>query len=496
MLPRLSRSTCQSRAILAEAGLLLLVATSVCVGCRTPWRTASGEPSFDRLIEVEQRSQGRAAAREPLTSRQRSDEPKYPVASRRAPQAVETASRRITDGDEEFLDQEQEFEDLLADVPPAQRELIRREMRARTSQPDAEALAIDEPPSTRTNARARRTISDENDGFDSDTEVSFSMSDSKAGATSPDGYVGDSKYQLAAQETQHTTSRRMTHESRPTQSQASSQDRDDEQPVVAVAHQIPAADNRVVTASYSSAERSLAQEVPELDWRGHIYAALQQLEDQGPTNSPEEQVQLAMVDRLLNLSVGDLDAASKPIDGLQLNGQDYVRHTLEALHEVANPAGNPVEIKRYTLAMLSQRKAINALAAVSNLDVRNVALCTEVDGFGVVSKFPQYNFKPDQELLLYCELDNFVSSFAEGKGYETQLQGSYEIVDDSGRRVADQLLPLDSHLCRNQRRDYFIAYRIYMPQKIEAGRYSLKLTVEDLKGRKFGQSSLDFQISN
>ncbi len=201
-----------------------------------------------------------------------------------------------------------------------------------------------------------------------------------------------------------------------------------------------------------------------------------------------------MVDRLLHLSLGDIAAASEPIEGLQTSGQDFIRHSLKSLYEVTNPTGNPVEIKRYTLAMLSQREALSHLAAVSNLEVRNATFCTEVDGFGVVSKFPQYAFKSDQELLLYCELDNFVSTHTEGKGYETQLQGSYEIVDSNGRRIADQLLPMDSHLCRNQRRDYFIAYRIYMPQKIEAGKYQLKLTVEDMKGRKFGQSTLDFQI--
>ncbi len=495
MLLRRSHSICQPHALFAQVGLTLLLATPMCVGCRAPWRTAGGEPSFDRLIEIEQRSQGRAPAREPLTSRMRPGETKYPVASRTQPPAVETASRGISDGDDVTADQE--FEDMLADVPPAQRELLRREMRTRFPQDEPAALAANEPPPRATSSlKARRALSDVGDEFDNDSAVSFSMSDKEDPESSMEGYVGESKYQLAGKSPQNAPSSRATKNPQAASPTVPPHGRDVDRAVVALAQEVPAAANEVVTASYANAKGSQPSSEQELDWRAHVYEALRQLEEQGPTSSPEEKVHLAMVDRLLNLSVGDLNAASKPIDGLQANGQDYIRHTLEALYEVANPAGNPVEIKRYTLAMLSQRKALNSLAAVSNLEVRNVAICTEVDGFGVVSKFPKYNFKPDQELLLYCELDNFVSSFAEGKGYETQLQGSYEIVDDSGRRVADQLLPLDSHLCRNQRRDYFIAYRIYMPQKIQAGRYSLKLTVEDLKGRKFGQSSLDFQIVN
>ena len=96
-------------------------------------------------------------------------------------------------------------------------------------------------------------------------------------------------------------------------------------------------------------------------------------------------------------------------------------------------------------------------------------------------------------MLLYCELDNFISEKLKNE-YETKLQGSYEIVDKSGKRVTDQLLPPDEHICSNHRRDYFIAYRIFMPKEIPAGSYTLKLTIEDMKGRKFGQSSIDFQI--
>ena len=149
--------------------------------------------------------------------------------------------------------------------------------------------------------------------------------------------------------------------------------------------------------------------------------------------------------------------------------------------------------RRWTLALQSHRKAQMNLAAVSNLEIQNATFCTEVDSFGIISKFPQYHFRKDQELLLYCELDNFVSTPVKD-GFETQLQGSYEIVDSNGRRVADQLLPMDEHVCRNQRRDYFIAYRMYMPQDVKPGRYTLKLTIEDMKGRKFGQTNVDFQI--
>lgn len=500
--------------------LTALLAMSTAMGCRTPWRSSSADPNFDRLIEIEQRAgQPRSAGHEPLASRLRPGPAKYAMHGQNnrgvvPPAAANSVHQSLSDRDtisrdtnsrDQNPDAERDLndlEDMLVDVPPAQRELLRREMsamqRAAHGQIGDQRRSLADP-LLAANASAKRSLADGEDG---------------EGPRHPDASNGSSKNQLAAHESNRQSrgsdetpggldqpySRRLSDrkDTAAVQSKASSDI--SRETLVSKPSAAPAAADGVVTASYaadSEPAETNPVEPPQsepLDWRQHINAALAQLEAQSTAASPEEQVHLQMVDRLLHISLGDIEAASEPIEGLQPNGQDFIRHSLKSLHDVTNPSGNPVETKRYTLAMLSQRQAMSHLASVSNLEVRNATFCTEVDGFGVITKFPQYSFKPDQELLLYCELDNFVSTQLEGKGYETQLQGSYEIVDSNGRRVADQLLPLDSHLCRNQRRDYFIAYRIYMPQKIDSGKYQLKLTVEDMKGRKFGQSVLDFQI--
>jgi|694.fasta_scaffold00058_80 hypothetical protein len=258
-------------------------------------------------------------------------------------------------------------------------------------------------------------------------------------------------------------------------------------------------------AVFSSAQRPEDADVDtsnsqakELSWEQHLREALKQLESTStdPLVTPaQSQNRQAVIARLLALSLGDRDLMLKKVDGLQPKEQDYLNHQLTALYDAFDPESNPVSSKRWSLVMLSQRKASEELAALSNLEINNLSFCTDVESFGVIAKFPDYKFTADQEVLLYCELDNFVSEKSkDGKGFETQLQGSYEVVDASGKRVADQSLPLDSHVCRNKRRDYFIAYRIYIPQKIEPGKYSLKLTVEDVKGRKFGQSQVPFQV--
>lgn len=231
-------------------------------------------------------------------------------------------------------------------------------------------------------------------------------------------------------------------------------------------------------------------------WRDSARETLRLLEEesqQSSTSTPAQQLHTQALQRLLALTLGELEPALKPIDGLQPHEQEFFRHEIQALYNAIDPNGNPVLSRRWALVMDSQRQAMTHLAAVSNLEIKSAAFCSNVDGFGAITKFPNTQFRANQELLLYCEVDNFVSDPVKD-GFETKLQGSYEIVDASGVRVADVLLPQELDVCRHLRRDYFFAYRIYMPQKIEPGRYQMRLTIEDMKGRKYGQSTLDFQI--
>jgi hypothetical protein len=78
--------------------------------------------------------------------------------------------------------------------------------------------------------------------------------------------------------------------------------------------------------------------------------------------------------------------------------------------------------------------------------------------------------------------------------YVTELHGRYEILDANQRTVVSRTLPVGGDTCRNQRRDYYISYVLYMPENIEPGAYTLELTIEDKKGGKFGNAVVDFRI--
>jgi hypothetical protein len=248
----------------------------------------------------------------------------------------------------------------------------------------------------------------------------------------------------------------------------------------------------VTFASPSSASPTTAGAQWNHDLAGSIAKLEKQLKE-SPSSDESVRISQEMTLRMLYVANRQLEEAMRPIEGLTESERDYMRHQAQALYEASNPDAMPVKSRKWSLVMNSQRAATDQLAAVSNLDVKTVAFCTDVQGYGVITKFPNNTFKPDQDLLLYCELEN-VSADEVKEGFETQLQGSYEIIDPNGRRIADQLLPMEKEICQNHRRDYFIVYRIYTPMQIGPGNYQLRLTVEDMKAKKFGQASLDFQI--
>ncbi len=233
------------------------------------------------------------------------------------------------------------------------------------------------------------------------------------------------------------------------------------------------------------------------NWKSNLSEAIEQLKQQlsqSPQLEANVRLQQEATLRLLQLANGNVDDAMEPIQQLDDDEKQFFRKEFLALHEAIQPEGIPIKSRRWGTVLASHRTAADHLASISNLEIKSTAFCTEVEGYGVINKFSKYQFKPDEELLLYCELDN-VKADEVKEGFETKLQGSYQIVDRNGVRVADQVLPIMIDTCKNRRRDYFIAYRIYIPMQIAPGSYQLHLSIEDMKANKFGQSTIDFQIT-
>ncbi len=213
-----------------------------------------------------------------------------------------------------------------------------------------------------------------------------------------------------------------------------------------------------------------------------------------PGESDGDRFRRDLARRYLMVLSGDPDSAVLAMEGLTKPEQEFLRHNLLAVWKMTDPDGHPVASRRFAAALPPYRSATRHLSeATEQLDVQSLAFCTEIISYGQVKRFATTRFDPGQKVILYCEIDNFVAEKTAG-GFETELQGSYEIFDEQGTKVAGQVLPTDRQRCDHYLRDYFIAYQMHLPAQLPAGKYRLELTMECAKGKKYGQGSLPLEI--
>jgi hypothetical protein len=216
-----------------------------------------------------------------------------------------------------------------------------------------------------------------------------------------------------------------------------------------------------------------------------------------PVEGESEAERSARLIRLRHLMVlsGDPDAAVKHSEGTSEAEEEFLRHQLLGLWTIIDPQGHPVASRRLTTALPQIREAAKfAAAATDSLEVRSLAFCTEIESYGQIKTFPGNRFDAGQQVILYCEIENFTVDKTD-EGFQTHLQGSYDIYDEDNHKVVSQMLPADQQVSANYLRDYFIAYQMHLPQQLTAGTYRMQLTMEDVNGKKYGQASIPLQIA-
>jgi hypothetical protein len=244
----------------------------------------------------------------------------------------------------------------------------------------------------------------------------------------------------------------------------------------------------------NSAIANQSSESPPGAWRDHLQKALDALEQDMERARPGDRdgEHLAASARLLHLVANHRDQAVAEIEQMNEDEREYWKHQIHALIVALDAENKHAGSRRAALALREIRDAADHLANLSALDVRHLAFCESVRSYGVYTPVKSSALKPGQEVLLYVEIDNFVSEQIDDR-FETRLQAEYHITDENGERISKQL-PLVEENGRNRRRDYFISYQMEIPKDLRPGEYTLQLIIEDVIGRKSSQASLDFRV--
>jgi len=251
----------------------------------------------------------------------------------------------------------------------------------------------------------------------------------------------------------------------------------------------------VQAVSHAASDPNSEKEVVQGSWQDHLHATTETLEKELARFDYDENeaTRLNAYLRLLYVIADQRDSAIAPIDGFSDDEREFWKHQLYALLVSLDADDMHASSRRAALALRDLRTAANHLSNISTLDVRNLAFCPRVFSFGRFVEYDNTTFRPGQEVLLYVEVDNFAVE-QKGEEYETHLQGEYSIFDAQNARVKNVVLPHDKQLCNNRRRDYFIAYRLHLPDDLPAGSYLLQLTIEDMIGKKSSVATIDFRF--
>lgn len=210
--------------------------------------------------------------------------------------------------------------------------------------------------------------------------------------------------------------------------------------------------------------------------------------------STGDRVRRELVRTHLQVLAGDAEWTLDRLEGMGQREEDFLRNHLVAVGKLVDPEAHPVPARRFASALPEYRAAVmNLGTSAEHLEIRSAAFCKEIISFGQVKRFGDEPFEAGQKVIVYCEIDNFVAEKT-AVGYETEVQGSYELFDAAGVKVGGQVLPKDLQQCDHPLRDYFIAYQMHLPARLDAGQYRLELTMECLRGKKYGQVSLPLVI--
>jgi hypothetical protein len=137
------------------------------------------------------------------------------------------------------------------------------------------------------------------------------------------------------------------------------------------------------------------------------------------------------------------------------------------------------------------------LRGQAELSVPTVALCTKVTAFGSYEPIEPARFVAgkQQQAVVYCEVENFLSQPSDQNQYETKLtQDVVLYTEASGLPVWSDRKSTYDDKSRRRRHDFFMAKIITLPSNLSIGRYLLKVTVEDQQARHIAENTLPIEI--
>ncbi|MBX3439694.1 MAG: hypothetical protein KF861_19550, partial [Planctomycetaceae bacterium] len=123
--------------------------------------------------------------------------------------------------------------------------------------------------------------------------------------------------------------------------------------------------------------------------------------------------------------------------------QEFWTEVLWALSDIFDDEASPDHSVRARETASRLRAALAQIAPQAGLQLTHTLFCRQINGFGSYTPFERDEFTPGQSVLVYTEVENFVSRAMPDGHYVTALQSTLRIHsgDATGPIVFDEPLP-------------------------------------------------------
>lgn len=167
---------------------------------------------------------------------------------------------------------------------------------------------------------------------------------------------------------------------------------------------------------------------------------------------------------------------------------DGVRSVLRALAATAAGPSSPAQLRGDEV-----RAAVRTLEAQAPLELVDLRLCQEVNGFGDYAPVDASRLRAGQQVVVYVEVDG-VRHELTPRGYHSHLAGRREIAPERGGPAI--ALPLDpaEETSERRRRDYYVNYLLNLPRDLAPGAYTLRVTLKDMTTEQGASRAIPFRI--
>lgn len=247
--------------------------------------------------------------------------------------------------------------------------------------------------------------------------------------------------------------------------------------------------NEQILAKSNEVERS------GISWKDSLEATIAHL--QGELSSQQvgsdEARRLQKCLKILRSVAGNPSAVNL-YDKLGELNSTLPNHQFEALQRIIEQTDD-----RKSNLISQLRAAVQQVSQSARLIIENAKLCTAVTGFGKFKQFESYRFRPGDEVLLYCELQNLSESRKESENEQLvrtcQLDAQVEFLDEQDQIDYVKSFANIKDECKTERKDFYVFFRFKIPN-LSAGKHKVQIRFTDKIGRKTASlaTPLEFEV--